>query len=514
MKRVLSAILASLLVAFTIPAYAYSSGGYTNGDVDKNGSIDVNDATVIQKYIVETIMLDSQAKLLADVNLDGYVNIFDATTIQKVLADIIPLPQEPTTAPPTTVKPTAQPTTAKPTTQPTTAQPTTVKPTTAPTTAPATEPTAPNPKVSSSVKIAFTNNMNWSKVYFYLYNSTTGAQAKSWPGTQVTTYTTNSYGEKVYNSTVNVDTYDRVIFNNGSGQQTVNVAVTKASSGFYISDSNNKSAMLVGTYALTGGDGGTIKTTSLKYPTGYNKKIWIWTPADYSATSAQKYRTVYIMDGQNLFDDDHQDSFGGWEVTDAVESMMSNGGRGVIIVGIDNSSGNRDSELTPDIGQVVPAYRNEFSNRTGIQFSDFVVNTVMPYVQKNYNSSKAAVDNCIAGSSSGGLEAFYIGMEHRDKFGQIGALSPAFLLFSSSTWQSYLSKYNFKAADMPRLYIFNGNGDFENELYPDTLAMYNRLVGYGYSSSKLKFSVEDNFAHNEAYWRIIFPEMLAWCLDI
>lgn len=512
MKRLLSIILASMLVVISIPAYAYSAGGYANGDVDKSGTLDVNDATLVQKYIVETTVLDKDAKLRADANLDGDVNILDSTTIQKAIADISPLPEEPTTVQPTTAQPTMQPTTAKPTTAPT--QPTTVKPTTAPTTAPVTEPTAPNPKVSNSVKVSFTNNKNWSKVYFYLYNSTTGEQSKSWPGAQITTYTTNDYGEKVYYSTVDVDTYDRIIFNNGSGQQTVNVAVNKASSGFYVSDSSRTNAMLVGTYATKGGDSGKLTKTTLKYPTGYNKKIWIWTPADYSATSAQKYRTVYIMDGQNLFDEDHQDAFGGWEVTDAVESMMANGGRGVIIVGIDNSSGNRDSELTPDIGEVVPAYKKEFSNRTGIQFSDFVVNTVMPYVQSNYNSSKAAVDNCIAGSSSGGLEAFYIGMEHKDKFGQIGALSPAFLLFSSSTWQSYLSKYNFRSADIPRLYIYNGNGDFEDELYPDTVAMYNRLVGYGYSSSKIKLSVEENFEHNEAYWRIMFPEMLAWCLDI
>ncbi|MCH5303309.1 MAG: starch-binding protein, partial [Ruminococcus sp.] len=347
---------------------------------------------------------------------------------------------------------------------------------------------------------------------FYLYNSQTQATEKSWPGTPITKYTSNDYGERIYSSTVDVNKYDRIIFNNGSSQQTVNIPVNKASSGFFISDSSNSGAMLVGTYAVSGADGGKITKTNLTYSAGYTKKIWIWTPADYSATSADKFRTVYIMDGQNLFDDDHQDGYGGWEVTDAVESMMSNGGRGVIIVGIDNGNSKRDSELTPDLGPVVPSYANEFSNRTGKQFSDFVVNTVMPYVQKNYNSSPARVDNFIAGSSSGGLEAFYIGMENKDKFGGIGALSPAFLLFNSNVWNSYLSKFDFTSADMPRLYIYNGKVGLEDELYPDVISMNTRLISKGYSPDKIKLSIEDKGEHNEAWWRIIFPEFLSWGL--
>jgi enterochelin esterase-like enzyme len=201
--------------------------------------------------------------------------------------------------------------------------------------------------------------------------------------------------------------------------------------------------MVVGTYAYTGADAGNVTTTTLEYSTGYNKKIWIWTPADYSATSATKYKTIYLMDGQNLFDGDHTDGYGGWQITDAVESLMANGGKGIILVGIDNSNSKRDSELTPDIGDVKSQYQSEFGNRTGKAFSDFVVNKVMPYVQSNYNSGTSAKDNAIVGSSSGGLESFYIGMEHMDKFGYIGALSPAFSLFSDSVWNSYLSKYDF-----------------------------------------------------------------------
>ena len=562
-KRVTAILLSLLLILSCAQAFAKSYDSYKNGDVNMDGTLSIKDATLIQMSLLGTVTLTGEQKELADVNLDGEVNITDVTKIQKVLADLDEMPSEEPVAPsttestapttsdpigdtteppaPTTAEPTeattesTAPTTAEPTeattestapttteptepptpvptTQPTTPAPTTQPTTPAPTTAPA-EATAPNPKVKNMIDIYFTAPSNWSSVYFFLYNSETGDGPAQWPGTRITKFTSNDFGEKVYSSTVDVNKYNRIIFTNGT-QQTVNIPVNKASSGFFISDSRNSKAMLVGTYANTGADGGKITKTNLTYSAGYTKKIWIWTPADYSPTSAQKYRTIYIMDGQNLFDDDHKDGYGGWEVTDAVESMMSNGGRGVIIVGIDNGNSKRDSELTPDIGSVVPSYANEFAHRTGEAFSNFVVNTVMPYVQKNYNSSTASVDNFIAGSSSGGLEAFYIGLEHKDKFGGIGALSPAFLLFNSSVWNSYLAKYDFKAADMPLLYIYNGNGDFENELYPDVIAMHKRLLSLGYSKDKIKLSIEDDAAHNEAWWRIIFPEFLSWGLQI
>ncbi len=470
MKKFTALLLVFSMMFITISVQAYSTANYKNGDVDKNGFINVSDATIIQKSLAGLTVLDEEQQKLSDYDLSGNINVSDATKIQKVIAGIDTAPVEPTT--------------------------------------PVVEP---DPQIPQNINVYFSNNKNWSNVYFYLYNSKTEDTNAAWPGKKITNYTTNNLGEKIYSSTVDVSKYDRIIFNNNSGSQTVNTPINKASSGFFIASGTGK-YMMPGTYAYKGSDKGKIVTTNLLYSTGYNKKIWIWTPADYSETSQKKYKTVYIMDGQNLFDNDHSDSYGGWQVTDAVESMMSNGGRGMIIVGIDNGNAKRDSELTPDIGAVKPQYQSEFYSRTGKAFSDFVVNKVMPYVQKNYNSSTAANDNAIVGSSSGGLESFYIGMEHSDKFGHIGALSPAFALFSTSVWNTYLSKFNFTSGNMPRLYIYNGNGDStEKELYSDTCSMYTSLISKGYNKDKITLVLEEEAKHNEGYWRLIFPEMLCWC---
>lgn len=59
------------------------------GDVNKDGKLNIRDATVIQKYIAKMTDLDEEALSLADFDGNGKVNVKDATAIQKKIAGII-----------------------------------------------------------------------------------------------------------------------------------------------------------------------------------------------------------------------------------------------------------------------------------------------------------------------------------------------------------------------------------------------------------------------------------------
>lgn len=56
---------------------------YTIGDINGDNSIDVIDATLIQKCAAEKTTLTDEQKLLADVNNDNIVDTLDATDVQK-----------------------------------------------------------------------------------------------------------------------------------------------------------------------------------------------------------------------------------------------------------------------------------------------------------------------------------------------------------------------------------------------------------------------------------------------
>ena len=242
------------------------------------------------------------------------------------------------------------------------------------------------------------------------------------------------------------------------------------------------------------------------------KDVLIWTPEDYGRNTDIKYSVIYMTDGQNLFDR-KATATGSWGVAESVVDMPDGGGEHCIVVGIENLSDHRDDELTPDIGEV----RDEnYKDGHGEYFSDFVVNTVMPYINENYNVYTDREHTHVSGSSSGGIESFYIAMEHPDKFASVGAFSPAFILYDDPTWVKYLGEKDFSAG-YPTVYLYCGKGksdQLEQTLYQGTITMPDNLKKIGYPSDKVITKLYDDGLHNEMYWRAVFPDYLKYAFPL
>lgn len=58
------------------------------GDANGDGTVDINDATTVQKHIAQLITLTGEDLEASDANRDGNTNIDDATTIQRMVAGI------------------------------------------------------------------------------------------------------------------------------------------------------------------------------------------------------------------------------------------------------------------------------------------------------------------------------------------------------------------------------------------------------------------------------------------
>ena len=59
------------------------------GDVNGDGNVTIDDATMIQKFVAELIELTPDQLIAADTNCDGVVTIDDATMVQKYIAELI-----------------------------------------------------------------------------------------------------------------------------------------------------------------------------------------------------------------------------------------------------------------------------------------------------------------------------------------------------------------------------------------------------------------------------------------
>ena len=59
------------------------------GDVNGDGRVDINDATLVQQCAAELVTFTDAQKSAGDTNGDGKVDINDATRIQQFAAEII-----------------------------------------------------------------------------------------------------------------------------------------------------------------------------------------------------------------------------------------------------------------------------------------------------------------------------------------------------------------------------------------------------------------------------------------
>lgn len=94
MKNLLSIIcvtvvlIVSVTVCFTVSAEETAKPIATDaGDVDGSGCLDVNDISMIQRYLAAYCMLSVHRLPEVDVNGDKQVTIDDVTSLQRSLAE-------------------------------------------------------------------------------------------------------------------------------------------------------------------------------------------------------------------------------------------------------------------------------------------------------------------------------------------------------------------------------------------------------------------------------------------
>lgn len=87
----------TLGVYFNSYAYQYAKDNnipyvfldtFTSGDVNRDGVVDVTDATHVQLYAADLTEFDDLQLVIGDLNSDGIVDISDATQIQRIAADM------------------------------------------------------------------------------------------------------------------------------------------------------------------------------------------------------------------------------------------------------------------------------------------------------------------------------------------------------------------------------------------------------------------------------------------
>lgn len=234
---------------------------------------------------------------------------------------------------------------------------------------------------------------------------------------------------------------------------------------------------------------------------GVKRRVWIYLPHGYD-NSKEKYKVLYMHDGQNLFDV-LTAPFGEWGVDEALDTLNKN----LIVVGIDNGSSERLSEYSAFDFKVNADAKNVWDVKAkGKLYLESLVNDLMPYVESNYRVKKGKENTFIAGSSMGGLISYYALFLYPNKFSKAGVFSPSFWVAKDQYFQM-TENHKKKLGD-----IYMIAGELEGRSYINDMNEISSLIIKKKLSRKLFTNEVLGAKHNELFWRSQFAEFVRWLI--
>lgn len=231
----------------------------------------------------------------------------------------------------------------------------------------------------------------------------------------------------------------------------------------------------------------------------------IYLPDDYYCTD-ERYPVLYMFDGQNLFYDD-QAAFGtSWGLRDYLDATR----RKIIVVGIecDHQGENRLHEYTP---YALKSTNFGETSGKGAILMEWIVQVLKPKIDSTFRTWPQREATAIAGSSMGGLMAFYAVIHHNEIFSKAACLSPSIMLCEEEISREFEHKDLFEDT---RIYWSFGS----KELSPKNRMEAQMLLDEYRDSLRVRGGlgriviVEDG-EHNEECWRAQNEEVFRFLWD-
>jgi predicted alpha/beta superfamily hydrolase len=225
------------------------------------------------------------------------------------------------------------------------------------------------------------------------------------------------------------------------------------------------------------------------------RRISALLPYDYQQSN-KDYPVLYLHDGQNLFDENSP--FGNWAIDKSLAQLAEAGFGDIIVIAIDHGGEDR-------INEYLPFNSSEYGKGQGKLYIKFLMDTLKPYIDKNYRVLTDAVHTGIGGSSMGGLISLYAGLTHQEVFSKM-------MIFSPSLWLSkriYQLAKKFTPVKASHLYLYAGGKESQAHL-PNVMRFGADLLSNLGDGLRFKFSHNPDGVHHETNWRDEFPIALKW----
>jgi predicted alpha/beta superfamily hydrolase len=227
------------------------------------------------------------------------------------------------------------------------------------------------------------------------------------------------------------------------------------------------------------------------------RNLRIYLPEDYWTNTTERYRVIYMHDGQNLFDASEAAFGTEWQVDENYDALRAAGAiEKCIFVGIWNTAARMDEYATQTTQAT--AYKN------------LIINSIKPYVDTNFRTRPEPQYTGIAGSSLGGLVSSWIAWNNPAVFGMAGNVSPSYWYENTAFYNTLIAYSGGKKAIKEWHYAGSSEGSNMATYATD---VHNKLLAQGWTSgTDAALMITTGGQHSEYYWAQQTDDMLRFLI--
>lgn len=164
---------------------------------------------------------------------------------------------------------------------------------------------------------------------------------------------------------------------------------------------------------------------SEKLPSSVNRHsvdgytVDVYTPPDYSET--EEYPVIYLNDGQSVFGS----GFEKLALNELLDKLIADKSIVPVIAVAIHAGSDRNSQYIPYMDNWVYQNWGKYSPDAD-EFTDDLINSIIPFIEKNYRAKPDRNSRALFGFSLGGLHAIWAGINYQDYFSMAAGSSPSF----------------------------------------------------------------------------------------
>lgn len=228
------------------------------------------------------------------------------------------------------------------------------------------------------------------------------------------------------------------------------------------------------------------------------RKLHIYLPRNYQIDSTSVYPILYMMDGQNLFDERYSSSMGEWGIDEYLESDTASE---VIVVGVENSANRMEEYMDIEKGK---------------PFREWLADFIFPKIDSAFRTDTNR--RFVGGSSAGGALAYLMRREYgRPRSTRVNGVlcfSPALYVNTEEDQYNIFLEGELESRPFPHvpIYFDMGGKGVDRILLEGTEMLKKHYPENSPANPAHKYVVDLNDDHNETAWRKRFPAALEWLL--